>query len=54
MSKPSLLLAAGCSWVVGKNVELPSIFAKLLQEQLGLDEFHSVAVSYTHLTLPTN
>ena len=43
MSKPSLLLAAGCSWVVGKNVELPSIFAKLLQEQLGLDEFHSVA-----------
>jgi hypothetical protein len=41
--KPSVLVAAGCSWVVGKNVAPELAFAQLLQQRLGLDEFYSVA-----------
>lgn len=43
MSKPSVLVAAGCSWVVGKNVDVIESFAYQLQQQLKLDEFCSVA-----------
>jgi hypothetical protein len=41
--KPSVLIAAGCSWVVGKNVDPKDSFAKKLQNYLGLDEFYSLA-----------
>jgi hypothetical protein len=41
--KPSVLIAAGCSWVVGKNVDPEYAFACRLQKHLGLDEFYSVA-----------
>ena len=41
--KPSVLIAAGCSWVVGKNVDPEYTFARQLQQHLGLDEFYSVA-----------
>lgn len=41
--KPSVLVAAGCSWVVGKNVDPKSTFVQLLQENLELDEFVSLA-----------
>jgi hypothetical protein len=36
--KPSVLVAAGCSWVFGKNVDAESTFAYALQQQLGLDK----------------
>jgi hypothetical protein len=41
--KPSVLIAAGCSWVVGKNVDPEYTFARQLQQHLGLSEFYSVA-----------
>lgn len=41
--KSSILLAAGCSWTVGKNVDPKFTFAQLLQHKLGIDEFYSVA-----------
>lgn len=37
--KPSVLIASGCSWVVGKNVDPADSFAKKLQNYLGLDDF---------------
>jgi len=43
MIKPSVLIAAGCSWVVGKNVDPNLAFARQLQEHMDIDQFHSIA-----------
>jgi len=37
------LIAAGCSWVVGKNVDTDYVFARQLQQRMGIDQFHSIA-----------
>lgn len=41
--KPSVLISAGCSWIVGKNVDPKNSFANKLQKHLELDEFYSLA-----------
>jgi predicted unusual protein kinase regulating ubiquinone biosynthesis (AarF/ABC1/UbiB family) len=41
--KPSILLAAGCSWTVGKNVDPKFTFAQQLQHKLGINQFCSLA-----------